>query len=55
MEGDTAMIRLGRPDLDDISAVDARWLLTQTAAPDFIVLIIVPSKLPDIDKGTHDF
>jgi len=55
MESETTKSRLGRPDLDDISAVDAEWLLAQTNTPKLDVLIIDSSKIPGIDKGVHAF
>ena len=47
--------RLGRPDMDEISTADAEWLLAQTKTSKLDVLIIEPSKIPGIDKGSHDF
>jgi|GEM_PF-237184 len=47
--------RLGRPDIDDISADDLKWLVEQTISANLDVLDIDPFSIPGLGKGDHDF
>lgn len=55
MQNVTTKSRLGRPDIDDISAAEADWLIEQTRTPKLDVIDIDPSAIPGLGKGDHDF
>ena len=55
MESETTKSRLGRPDLDDINTEDEKWILTMAKTPQLDVLVIDPSTIPGMKKGSHNF
>jgi len=50
-----AKSRLGRPDMNEIDTADAEWVVAQTKTSKLDVLIIDPTTIPGIEKGSHAF
>lgn len=55
IDGSTTKSRLGRPDLDDISEQDARWLIEMSNTGNLDIIDIDPNAIPGLGKGDHDF
>ncbi|MEA1890142.1 MAG: alpha/beta hydrolase [Pseudomonadota bacterium] len=47
--------RLGKPDLDDLTEQQAKWILKQTRTANFTVIDIDPKTIPGMAKGSHDY
>ena len=55
IDGSTTKSRLGRPDIDDISEQDRRWLVQQSNTGNLDIIDIDPNAIPGLGKGDHDF
>lgn len=54
-QGISGKSRLGKPDLEDLTDADAKWIISQTNKENFVVIDIDPTTIPGISKGSHDY
>ena len=54
-QGNSGKSRLGKPDLDDLTAEQAEWIIEETQKPNFVVIGIEPNSVPGVSKGSHDY
>ena len=54
-QGRSGKSRLGKPDLDDLTPEEAKWILAQTKNSNFTVIDIDPKTIPGMKKGSHDY
>lgn len=47
--------RLGKPDMEDLTEEQARWIREQTQKSNLTVIYIDPSAIPGLAKGSHDY
>ncbi|GBE46001.1 hypothetical protein BMS3Bbin11_01094 [bacterium BMS3Bbin11] len=54
-QGRSGKSRLGKPDIEDLSDKDAKWIISQTNKQNFTVIDIDPGTIPGVSKGSHDY
>lgn len=54
-KGRSGKSRLGKPDIEDLTDEDAKWIIEQTNKQNFVVIDIDPATIPGISKGSHDY
>jgi len=47
--------RLGKPDINDLTEEQAKWIIAQTRQPNFDVLEVDYNAIPGLSKGSHDY
>ncbi len=47
--------RLGKPDINDLTEEQAKWIIQQTREPNFDVLEVDYNAIPGLSKGSHDY
>ncbi len=47
--------RAGRPDPDELTAEETRWVIEASNRPQFDVISVDPSKIPGLSGGSHSF
>lgn len=47
--------RLGKPDINDLTEEQAKWIIQQTRSPNFDVLEVDYNAIPGLSKGSHDY